>query len=100
MPTVMNPDLTLSESNGFVTMTIVFIPAFSSFEKELGSLGCTYDAHYIVHGVDNGSGSGVEGRRHPQQAIPMSRTMPVFPVIQVATVARSLLQAGLPQANR
>jgi hypothetical protein len=93
MPTVTNPNLTLSESNGIVTMTITFIPAFSSFEKELGSLGCTYDAHYTVHGVDNGlPGAELTAVDIPNQAIPMSRTMPVLPVVQSATVARSLLQ--------
>jgi hypothetical protein len=33
MPTVTSPNLTLSESNGIVTMTITFLPTFSNFEK-------------------------------------------------------------------
>ena len=34
MPTVTSPNLTLSESNGIVTMTIAFVPTFSNFEKD------------------------------------------------------------------
>jgi hypothetical protein len=93
MPTVTNPNLTLSESNGIITMTIVFLPTFSNFEKELGSLGCTYDAHYSVHGVDNGlPGAELTAVDIPNRPIPVNRSLPVLPVVQVATVARSLLQ--------
>jgi hypothetical protein len=80
MPTVTNPNLTLSESNGIITMTIVFLPTFSNFEKELGSLGCTYDAHYSVHGVDNGlPGAELTAVDIPNRAIPVNRALPVLP---------------------
>jgi len=93
MPTVTNANLTLSENNGIVTMTIVFLPTFSNFEKELGSLGCSYDAHYSVHGVDNGvPGAELTAVDIPNQAIPVGVGLPVLPVVQVATVARTLLQ--------
>jgi hypothetical protein len=93
MPTVTLPNLTLSENNGIVTMTITFLPTFSNFEKELGSLGCTYDAHYSVHGVDNGlPGAELTSVDIPNMAIPVSRLLPVLPVIQQVTVARTLLQ--------
>src|SRR6478735_1445586 len=90
MPTVTNANLTLSENNGIVTMTIVFLPTFSNFEKELGSLGCSYDAHYSVHGVDNGvPGAELTAVDIPNQAIPVGVGLPVLPVVQVATVART-----------
>ena len=74
-------------------MTIVFLPTFSNFEKELGSLGCSYDAHYSVHGVDNGvPGAELTAVDIPNQAIPVGVGLPVLPVVQVATVARTLLQ--------
>ena len=93
MPTVTLPNLTLSENNGIVTMTITFLPTFSNFEKELGSLGCSYDAHYSVHGVDNGvPGAELTAVDIPNQAIPVGVGLPVLPVVQVATVARTLLQ--------
>ncbi len=92
MPSVTSANLTLSESNGIVTMTITFLPTFSNFEKELGSLGCTYDADYTVHGVDNGA-PGPELTRVdiPNMAIPVARTLPVLPVFQQVDVARTLL---------
>jgi hypothetical protein len=93
MPTVTNPSLALSESNGIVTMTIIFLPTFSNFEKELGSLGCTYDAHYTVHGVDNGlPGAELTAVDIPNMGIPVSRSLPTLPVVQSVTVARTLLQ--------
>ena len=93
MPAVTIPNLTLSESNGIVTMTITFLPTFTNFEKELGSLGCTYDAHYTVHGVDNGlPGAELTAVDIPNMAIPVSRSLPVLPVVQAVEVARSLLQ--------
>jgi hypothetical protein len=93
MPTVTNPNLTLSENNGIVTMTITFLPTFSSFEKELGSLGCQYDAHYSVHGVDNGiPGAELTAVDIPNMLIPVGRALPVFPVVQRVEVARSFLQ--------
>jgi hypothetical protein len=93
MPTVTIPNLTLSESNGIVTMTISFLPTFSNFEKELGSLGCTYDAHYTVHGVDNGlPGAELTTVDIPNSPIPVGRLVPVLPVFQQVEVARSLLQ--------
>ena len=93
MPTVTNANLTLSENNGIVTMTIVFLPTFSNFEKELGSLGCSYDAHDSVHGVDSGvPGADLTAVDIPNQAIPVGVGLPVLPVVQLATVARTLLQ--------
>jgi hypothetical protein len=93
MPTVTSPNLTLSESNGIVTMTIVFIPTFSNFEQELGSLGCTYDAHYTVHGVDGGvPGAELTAVDIPNMGIPVSRGLPSIPVVQSVRVARTLLQ--------
>ena len=36
MPTVTNPSLTLSESNGIVTMTIVYIPTLAASRRSSG----------------------------------------------------------------
>src|SRR5262249_44235205 len=92
MPSVTNANLALSESNGIVTMTISFLPTFSNFEKELGSLGCTYDAPYTVHGVDNGvPGPALTAVSIPNSAIPVGTGLPVLPVLQSVQVARTLL---------
>src|SRR5688572_26185076 len=86
MPTVTTPNLTLSESNGIVTMTITFIPTFSTFEKELAALGCTYDAHYTVHGVDNGvPGAELTAVDIPNMAIPVIGLPQPLPVMQQIT---------------
>jgi hypothetical protein len=93
MPTVTSPNLTLSESNGIVTMTITFIPTFSSFERELAALGCTYDAHYTVHGVDNGvPGAELTAVDIPNMAMPVIGLPQQLPVVQRVSVARSRLQ--------
>ena len=93
MPTVTSPNLTLSESNGIVTMTITFFPTFSNFERELASLGCTYDAHYTVHGVDNGlPGAELTAVDIPNMVIPVTGLPQPPLVVQQVTVARSRLQ--------
>ena len=100
MPTVTNPNLALSENNGIVTMTITFLPTFSSFEKELAGLGCTYDAHYNVYGFDNGiQGDELTAVDIPNMPIPVAPGLPVLPVLQVVEVARSFLEEDPAAGN-
>ena len=93
MPTVTSPNLTLSESNGIVTMSITFLPTFSSFEKELAGLSCTYDAHYNVYGFDN----GIQGDE--LTAVDIAPGLPILPVLQVVEVARSFLEEDPAAGN-
>ncbi len=60
MPTVTNPNLTLTESEGRVTIRVRGDVTFSSFERQLAGLGQRWHPHITVHDFDGGDGVGVQ----------------------------------------
>ena len=58
MPTVSTPNLTLSESNGQVTISVRYTATFDPWDRKLTTLGRRYHAHHNVHGWDGGPDLG------------------------------------------
>lgn len=58
MPTVSTPNLTLTESNGQVTISVRYTATFDPWDRKLTTLGRRYHAHHNVHGWDGGPDLG------------------------------------------
>ena len=56
MPTVTNPNLTLTESEGRVTIRVRGDVTFTPFERKLSDLGADWHPHLTVHDFDGPSG--------------------------------------------
>jgi pyruvate formate-lyase activating enzyme-like uncharacterized protein len=54
MPTISDPNLTLSEADGFVTIRVRYNVTFSPFDRALSGLGRRWHSHVYVHGYDGG----------------------------------------------
>lgn len=52
MPTINNPILTLTETNGKVDVSVRYDVTFSGVERQLKPLGLDYHTHVSVHGMD------------------------------------------------
>jgi hypothetical protein len=60
MPTVSDPNLTLSESDGWVTIRVRYDVTFSKFDRALSELGRNWHSHVYVHGYDGGDDLGAQ----------------------------------------
>jgi hypothetical protein len=58
MPTVTNPNLTLTTVDDNTTLRVTYTATFSEFERRLAGLGMKYHAHITAHGVDFGTDIG------------------------------------------
>lgn len=96
MPTVSTPNLTLSESNGQVTISVTYTATFDRFDRELTALGRRYHAHHFVHGWDGGPdlGAVIPAAEIEREdfAVTVGTTDQPFPMAVSRTVPRSVLQ--------
>ena len=60
MPTVSTPNLTLTESEGRVTIRVRYTATFNRFDRQLSALGKTWHSHVTVHDFDGGSSIGAQ----------------------------------------
>ncbi len=60
MPTVSTPNLTLTESEGRVTIRVRYTATFNKFDRQLSGLGKTWHSHITVHDFDGGSDVGAQ----------------------------------------
>jgi hypothetical protein len=100
MPTVTNPNLTLTESEGRVTIRVRYDATFSGFERQLVGLGAEYHSHIGIHDFDGGDTVGTELVEFPTQTFPITvgSSDQVFHRDQSKTVNRSELK-GDPADN-
>jgi hypothetical protein len=96
MPTVSTPNLTLSESNGQVTISVSYTATFEPWDRKLTTLGRRYHAHHYVHGWDGGPdlGAVIPGAEIAREdfAVTDGTTNQSFPMVVSRTVPRSVLQ--------
>jgi hypothetical protein len=96
MPEVLNANLTLTESEGDVTINVRFAPLFNRFEKELGEMGCEYHSHVEILGMDPAgslTGTVIPAAQFPQVVFPVNNDLPFVPSFNESiTVPRSSLQ--------
>jgi len=52
MPTITNPILTLTETNGKVDVSVRYDVTFTGVERQLTTLGLDYHTHVSLHGMD------------------------------------------------
>jgi hypothetical protein len=57
MPSVTDANLTLTESEGTVTIRVRFNAHFTPFERQLADMGMEFHSHTTVHGMDPGGDS-------------------------------------------
>jgi hypothetical protein len=100
MPTVTNPNLTLTESEGQVTIRVRYDAEFSEFERQLVGLGAEYHSHIGIHDFDGGTDLGTELVDFPRSTFPITvgSGPQVFHRDQSVTVGRSELK-GDPANN-
>jgi hypothetical protein len=96
MPTVSTPNLTLSESDGMVTIRVQYTATFDRFDRELTALGRRYHSHVTVHGWDGGPelGAAIDDAEFDRVdfAVTVGTTDQPFPQNVTKTVPRSVLQ--------
>ncbi len=100
MPTVTNPNLTLTESEGRVAIRVRYDATFSPFERQLVGLGAEYHSHITVHDFDGGDTVGAMLVDFPRSTFPITvgSGEQVFHRDQSVTVGRSELE-GDPSGN-
>jgi len=100
MPTVTNPNLTLTESEGRVTIRVRYDAEFSGFERQLVGLGAEYHSHIAIHDFDGGDVLGVALVEFPNSPFPVTvgSSSQLIPRDQSRTVDRSELK-GDPANN-
>jgi hypothetical protein len=72
MPTVTNPNLTLTESEGRVTIRVRYDTEFSGFERQLVGLGLEYHSHIAIHDFDGGDVLGAALVEFPHSTFPVT----------------------------
>jgi hypothetical protein len=72
MPTITNPNLTLTESGGQVTILVRYDATFSGFERQLVGLGAEYHSHIAIHDFDGGDGVGASLVEFPNVQFPVT----------------------------
>lgn len=95
MATVTNPNLTLTESEGRVTVRVRYDANFTPFERQLAALGKTWHSHVTLHGIDGSVvGDALPGISFPQMrfAVTAGSDTQVLPFDEDVVVDRSLLQ--------
>ena len=60
MPTISDPNLTLSEADGRVTIRVRYEVTFDDFDRALAELGRNWHSHVNVHGFDGGDELGAD----------------------------------------
>jgi hypothetical protein len=60
MPTVNTPNLVLSESEGRVTIRVLYTVTFNRFDRQLSALGKNWHPHVTVHDFDGGDSIGAQ----------------------------------------
>ena len=60
MPTVSNINLILTTTGSNVEVRVDYDVTFTKFERQLVTLGLSYDTHVTIHDFDGGSGPGAE----------------------------------------
>jgi hypothetical protein len=105
MPTVTNPNLTLTESEGRVTIRVRADVTYSPFERQLAGLGQDWHPHITVHDFDGGDGVGAElfeflngTDRLDDFAVTVGSGVQVLPLDEERTVDREVLK-GDPANN-
>ena len=100
MPTVTNPNLTLTETDGRVTIRVTYDAEFSGFERQLVGLGAEYHSHVAIHDFDGGDVLGATLVQFPNSTFPVTvgSGSQSIPRSQSVTVARSELK-GDPANN-
>jgi hypothetical protein len=95
MPTVTNPNLTLTTSEGQVTVRVRYDATFTPFERKLAELGLTYHSHITVHGIDDTVvGPSIVAVDFPTRHFPITPGSSdlVLPRDESETVGRGVLQ--------
>jgi hypothetical protein len=72
MPTVTNPNLTLTESEGRVTVRVRYTATFTPFERQLVGLGASYHSHITIHDFDGGDALGAGLVDFPTSSFPVT----------------------------
>ena len=95
MPTIENPNLTLTESEGQVTVRVRYDARFTPFERALFQLGWAPHTHITAHGMDGATvGPEIQALDFGTRGFTLTAgsTDQVVAREQSETVARSLLQ--------
>lgn len=101
MPTISDPNLTLSEADGQVTIRVRYDVTFDAFDRALSELGRNWHSHVNVHGFDGGDelGADIPAAVFDRVDFDVNAATTVIPQDVTKTVARSVLQedpAGNP----
>jgi hypothetical protein len=93
MPTVSTPNLTLSESDGRVTMEVRYEATFSKLDRELFALGQEWHSHVALCDFDGGDSAGATLVEFPRREFPNvdTATQPIS-VVERFTVDRDVLR--------
>ncbi|WP_273653008.1 hypothetical protein [Cellulomonas fimi] len=93
MPSITNPNLTLSESEGQVTLRVEYDATFTPIDRHLAALGLNFHAHTTAHGSDGGikGPTLTEFPRHRFEVTDGERDQVFEGVVERHTVARSVL---------
>lgn len=67
MPTLSEPNLTLTETEGRVTIRVRYTATFNRFDRQLSALGKTWHSHITVHDFDGGDSVGATLVEFPQR---------------------------------
>jgi hypothetical protein len=65
MPTVENPNLTLTTVNSNTTIRVTYNARFTPFERQLAGLGMRWHEHINVFGIDTGSETHLHNTEPP-----------------------------------
>lgn len=98
MPDVINPNLTLTTVNDFVTIEVTCDVSFNRLERNLKDLGMKFHSHVEVYGSDGGANGAalVTLPRHDFDEITQGNGAQVIPLSLSTTVPRSVLQEDVP----
>jgi hypothetical protein len=95
MPVVSSPNLTLTTSEGQVTVRVRYDVTFNAFERSLAGLGKTWHSHITVHGIDGAVvGPSITAVDFPTRTFPVTAgaAEQVLSRDEEEVVGRSVLQ--------
>jgi hypothetical protein len=97
VPTVSDVNLSLTQTDGdLVQIQVDYDVTFNKFERQLTTLGLTYDSHIIIRDYDGGDSAGSVilefDDRDTLPVTPGNSTQTISNRSQSKTVARSTLQ--------
>src|SRR3712207_4135254 len=72
MATITDPNLTLTESEGRVTIRVRYDATFTPFERQLAGLGARWHSHVAIHDFDGGDALGGVLVELPRSSFPVT----------------------------